>query len=147
MESRWIVGTVALLATAAMGQMAGVKGNWRPPTGSIISAYSCGDAVCMKIMQLEQGAPGTEDHNNPEASLRSRPLCGLQIGSGFKVVADGNKAEGGTLYDPKAGKTYSGALKADGDVLKLRGYIGIKMFGRSEEWTRVHEAVDVCRKQ
>ena len=138
---------MALLATAAMGQMAGVKGNWRTPTGSTISAYSCGDAVCMKILQLEQGAPGTEDHNNPDATLRSRSLCGLEIGSGFKMNGDGSKADGGTLYDPKDGKTYSGALTANGDVLKLRGYIGIKLFGRNEEWTRVHEPVDVCHKR
>ena len=138
---------MVLLATAAMGEVAGIKGNWRTPTGSIISAYTCGDKVCMKIMQLERGAPGKEDSNNPDASLRSRQLCGMQIGSGFKVDSDGSKAEDGTLYDPKSGKTYTGALASNGDVLKLRGYIGIKMFGRSEEWTRVRGPVDVCRSE
>ena len=137
---------MALLTTAAMGQVAGIRGNWRTPSGSIVGAYSCGDVVCMKIMQLEQGAGGTEDRNNPDASLRSRSLCGLQMGSGFKMNTDGSKAEGGTLYDPKNGKTYSGALASEGDILKLRGFIGVKMFGRSEEWTRVREPVDVCRK-
>lgn len=101
----------------------------------------------MKIMQLEKSAPGTEDQNNPDASLRSQPLCGLQVGRGFKASDDGNKAEGGSVYDPNNGKTYSAALEAVGDVLKLRGYLGVKFLGRTEQWTRVPTPVDLCRKQ
>lgn len=146
----WTIGWgVALLAVASMAQaQAGpVTGNWRTPTGSIVGAYSCGDAVCLKIMQLEQGTPGFRDENNPDSALRSRALCGLQIGSGFKPDSGATKADSGTIYDPMSGKTYSAEMAAKGDTLKLRGYIGVKMFGRSEQWTRVSGPVAVCQQR
>ena len=111
-----------------------------------MKVYDCGDSVCLKIMQLEKTAAGTQDANNPDATLRSRSLCGLEIGSGFKPDASRSKAQDGRLYDPKSGKTYTGAIAAEGDILKLRGYVGLKMFGRTEEWNRVNGPVDVCKK-
>ena len=135
---------VAMLGSVAWGQSNGVEGKWRTPAGSIVNVYACGDAVCLKLVQIERDSPGTEDRNNPDPKLQSRPLCGLEMGSGFKKDADGKKAEGGTLYDPKSGKTYSGSLAAEGDTLHLRGYIGVKLFGRTEEWSRVSGPVASC---
>ena len=137
-------GVLLSLAVCAKAQSRGLEGNWRNPTGSIMKVYGCGDAVCLKIMQVERSAPGTVDANNPDAKLRSRSLCGLEIGKGFKPQESRLKADGGTLYDPKSGKTYTGALTANGDLLKLRGYLGFMVFGRTEEWTRVSGPVDVC---
>ena len=78
------------------------------------------------------------DLHNPNPSLRGRPLCGLNIGTGFTRSAPGK------LYDPTSGKTYKGSMTLDGARLKLRGYVGISLFGRSETWTRV-ERVEACR--
>jgi uncharacterized protein (DUF2147 family) len=69
----------------------------------------------------------------------------LQIGRGFHL-ADSSHADGGQLYDPKSGKTYSGSMASDGDSLKLRGYVGIKLFGRTEVWTRTHGNVPACKE-
>ena len=146
MKLMLFLSAVLMLPLNAPAQSKGVEGNWRNPSGSIMKVYSCGDAMCLKIMQVEKSAPGTVDANNPDAKLRSRTLCGLEIGSGFKPEDHGMKAEGGTLYDPKSGKTYTGAIAADGDVLKLRGYVGFKVFGRTEEWNRVRGPVDACRQ-
>ena len=111
-----------------------------------MKVYSCGDVVCLKILQVEKDAPGTEDRNNPDPKLQGRSLCGLEIGSGFHPEDGETKAEDGSLYDPKSGKTYSGSMTLDGqDKLKLHGYIGVKVFGRSETWTRVSGKVSGCR--
>jgi uncharacterized protein (DUF2147 family) len=48
-----------------------------------------------------------------------------------------NVYSGGTVYDPKNGKTYSCKMTLDGNSLNIRGYIGISLFGRSVTWTRV----------
>lgn len=134
-----------LLGTAAVtAQSPGIEGNWRTPTGSIISASPCGGDLCLMIKQVEKSAPGTLDHNNPDPKLQSRSLCGIEIGSGFKPADGGKKAEGGHIYDPKSGKTYSASLAADGETLKLRGYIGLKAFGRTEQWTRATGPVETC---
>ena len=43
----------------------------------------------------------------------------------------------GKIYDPKSGKTYSGQItQSDTNTLKLRGYIGVSLIGRSTIWTR-----------
>jgi hypothetical protein len=33
---------------------------------------------------------------------------------------------------------------SDGDLLELRGYVGLKLFGRTETWMRVHEPSGRC---
>jgi uncharacterized protein (DUF2147 family) len=44
----------------------------------------------------------------------------------------------GRIYDPDNGKTYKAKMRlAEDDVLKVRGFIGFSMIGRTEEWTRV----------
>jgi len=45
--------------------------------------------------------------------------------------------EDGEIYDPKSGKTYDCYLKLETpDKLKVRGYVGISLLGRTSKWTR-----------
>ncbi len=76
------------------------------------------------------------DVNNPDPKMRNQSLLGLVIMKGFNF--DGvNRWTGGQLYDPNTGNTYQGNLELiDGDQLALRGYVGIPLFGRTENWTR-----------
>ena len=113
----------------------GLFGNWTTTDGSVVKTFPCDRAVCMKIVSIAPTAPGTLDHNNPDATLRSRSLCNLEIGSAF-MPSNGTEASGGRLYDPESGKTYKGNIALNGDTLKLRGYIGITLFGRTETWHR-----------
>jgi len=76
------------------------------------------------------------DRENPDQSLKSRPVLGLPLIQGFKYAGDGVWNEG-KIYDPTNGKLYSCniTLMMDGR-LKVRGYWGISLFGRTEIWTR-----------
>ena len=123
--------------------VAGVTGDWMGPTGSVVRVYDCGPAVCLKIVKLPPNPPGTVDGHNPDEKLRVRPLCGMDIGSGFKHEDDLHLS-GGRIYDPTSGKTYKGTVAAEGETLKLHGYIGISMLGRTETWKRV-PAVEPCK--
>lgn len=137
---------IAMLFLFLMGAQAPASaalGDWLGPTKSVVRVYNCGPAVCMKIVKMPPNPPGTTDAHNPDPALRSRPLCGMDIGTGFMPAEEG-KLEGGRVYDPTSGKTYKGSMTAEGDKLKLRGYIGVSMFGRSETWTRV-PAVTPCQ--
>ena len=53
----------------------------------------------------------------------------------LKYAGD-NKYEGGTVYAPDDGKTYSCKAKVNGDKLEFRGYMGISLLGRTEIMTR-----------
>jgi uncharacterized protein (DUF2147 family) len=76
------------------------------------------------------------DEKNPDPALRDRPLVGLNLFAGF--VYDGNgRWSGGTIYDPNSGKTYRCIVTwIDDDTLKVRGYVGVPLLGRTETWTR-----------
>lgn len=132
-----------LLAPTAKAQTMGVVGDWREPSGSVIRIAPCGDALCATLVFISTAAPVRVDGNNPDAALRTRPLCGLQIGQGFRGP-DPNRAEGGRLYDPKNGKTYKGNMTSEGNTLLLRGYIGVSLFGRTAKWDRVTTPIESC---
>jgi uncharacterized protein (DUF2147 family) len=89
----------------------------------------------IKTPNDDKGKPKADDHN-PNKNLQSRTILGLELLKNFTFDGD-NVYEDGTIYDPKSGKTYSCKMTLKGDVLKIRGYIGISLLGRSENWTRV----------
>jgi len=78
------------------------------------------------------------DRENPEPALRDRPLEGLVIMEGFRYDGDGVWKKG-EIYDPDNGKTYKCTMKLEDGVLKVRGFIGFSLLGRTTEWTRVRD--------
>lgn len=133
----------SLIAPASFAQNAdAILGKWVNPSGEgQIQVYKKGNLFFGKLAWLKlpndetTGQPKV-DSKNPNAALQSTPLLGLEILKGFKHDGE-NVYEDGTIYDPKNGKTYSCKMTLDGNKLKIRGYIGISLLGRSEVWTRV----------
>ncbi len=84
----------------------------------------------------ETGKPKL-DKENPDEKLRSTPVMGLLILKGFSVDPENkNLYTGGTVYDPKNGKTYCGKLTFKGNMIDLRGYIcSLPFLGRTSTWT------------
>jgi uncharacterized protein (DUF2147 family) len=83
----------------------------------------------------ENGKPKL-DKKNPDESKRNQQIIGLLILTGFRF--DGDEWDDGEVYDPESGKTYSCHLSLkDKSTLKVRGYVGISLIGRTELWTRV----------
>jgi uncharacterized protein (DUF2147 family) len=82
-----------------------------------------------------EGKEKTDIHN-PDPSKRERPIIGLVFMSGFTRKSD-TRWENGTVYDPKSGNTYSCVMELEGpEKMKLRGFIGIPLIGRTQVWTR-----------
>jgi len=126
---------------AASAQKAdAVLGKWINPSGEgqvlIFKKDNkfFGKLVWLKIPDRD-GKPKL-DMNNPDAALKTRPELGLELLKDFTFDGD-DVYEDGTIYDPKNGKTYSCKMTLEGNSLKIRGYIGISLFGRTEVWTRV----------
>jgi uncharacterized protein (DUF2147 family) len=90
-----------------------------------------------KIMWLSEpnknGAPKVDD-KNPDPKKRATPIMNLIILKGF-TKSEENIYEGGTIYDPKNGKTYSCKMTLKGRELDIRGFIGISLIGRTSVWT------------
>ena len=141
----WLI-LFAPTAALAAAPTSGVRGDWKTTTNSIVRIAPCSTGnptMCLTVVRLPPDAPESNDDQNPDASLRKRPICGLTIGTGFHQN-DPNHLTDGHLYDPKTGHTYKGTIAAQGDTLDLHGYIGISVFGRSETWHRVPPLADVC---
>ncbi|GAB1463201.1 DUF2147 domain-containing protein [Pedobacter sp.] len=118
-----------------------VLGKWLNPTGEgQIEIYKKGDKYFGKLVWIkdptdENGKP-KKDEKNPNESLRSKPILGLEILKNF--VFDDGKWVDGSIYDPKSGKTYSCKLTLKGDKqLSIRGFIGVSLIGRTEVWKRI----------
>jgi len=78
------------------------------------------------------------DDQNPDVSKRSQKRMGLVIMNNFKFDGD-DEWKGGNIYDPESGKTYSSYIYLkDKSTIKVRGYVGISLFGRTETWTRTN---------
>lgn len=82
------------------------------------------------------------DRENPDPALRDRPILGLRILNDFEY--EGNSQwKRGTIYDPSNGKTYKCNIRLlDDGTLKVRGYVGFSLLGRTTTWTRQNERAD-----
>lgn len=85
----------------------------------------------------ETGQPKL-DKENPDREKQKQPVIGSLILRDF--VFDDGTWDDGSIYDPKNGKTYDCymELTPEGN-LKIRGYVGISLIGRTTYWTPVEE--------
>ncbi|WP_343692696.1 DUF2147 domain-containing protein [Chitinophaga sp.] len=120
-----------------------ILGNWlSEEKDGRIEIYKTGDKYFGKLvwgrdlMEADGKTPRKDrtDVKNSDPKLRSRPLLGLVLLTNFTY--DDGEWNGGKIYDPKSGKTYSCTMKLKGDKLEIRGYVGVSMFGRTTVWTR-----------
>jgi uncharacterized protein (DUF2147 family) len=130
-------GMVAVRLAAA--DSSSVTGLWKNEDASF-ELYEENGKLNARIVSLREpltpdGKQKTDIHN-PDASKHSRPIIGLVFMTGFTPAGSG-KWDNGKIYDPKSGNTYSCNMELEGtSTLKVRGYIGISLIGRTETWTR-----------
>jgi uncharacterized protein (DUF2147 family) len=84
-------------------------------------ATDTGDAICDKCSD----------------ERKNQKIIGMTIVKGLKK--NGAQYDGGEILDPDNGKIYRCKMKLDetGNLLEVRGYIGISLLGRSQTWNRV----------
>jgi uncharacterized protein (DUF2147 family) len=105
---------------------------WSPKKDAKIEIYKKGDLYFGKSVWV---ATPAKDIKNPEKALQTREVPGIELLSCFSFK-DGIYS-GGTIYDPESGKTYDCKMNLIGNILKVRGYIGISLFGRTENFERI----------
>lgn len=95
-----------------------------------------GKIIWMKEPKFKDGTPKT-DIMNPDPNLKKTPADKIVLLHNFKYNADDNEWSG-EIYNPVEGKMYKAYAAFENDQkLKVRGYVGLPMFGRSMYWTRV----------
>lgn len=111
-----------------------IFGKWVVPGGDAVVSI-VGDNSSANLILLQLLDADVADENNPDASLRARPLRGIMLGENFQ--SSGDTWRGGSLYDPDTGNTYRATLRIiDENHIAVRGFVGLSLLGRSQTWTR-----------
>jgi len=102
---------------------------------SVIKVYEKDTKAYAKIISINDASRSSATCVECSGNRKNAPILGMNILTGLKK--DGNEWSGGKILDPKNGKEYKCYLQLlDDNTLKLRGYIGISMFGRTAIWKR-----------
>ncbi len=129
-----IAALVLLCAGAAHAAPAPVTGRWLTEGGkAIVEIAPCGGSVCGRVAKVLKPRPGgpAVDEANPDPALRTRPIEGITILSGFTADKDRWR---GRIYDPESGRTYRSELIGGDGTLTVKGCWGF--FCRSQSWTK-----------
>ena len=105
---------------------------------SIVDMWEENGKLYGKIERLINPDPNDPDPRCVQCSgdLKDRRLVGLRII--WDLVRDGNQWSGGEILDPDSGKIYrcSITVRDGGKKLRVRGFIGFSLLGRTEYWLR-----------
>ena len=133
-----------LASTFVMAQDAdAIVGVWEPGSGKArVKIDNIEGKFYGRIVWLKEpndpttGKPKT-DINNSDESMKNVPLRGYRMLKDFVYKGKGIWEEG-TIYDPETGNTYTSVITMkDENTLDIRGYVGVKTFGRSDTWRKL----------
>lgn len=105
-----------------------------PEKDGIIEIYKRGEIYFGKIID---GNEKRKDTKNPNLKLRNLDVIGMEFMLNFKFNGE-DIWENGTIYDPDSGTTYKCKMwLTENNNLKVRGYVGFSLLGRTEEFERI----------
>ncbi len=138
-----IVGFILLLlSTQFHGQSLGVIGKWNTiddVTGKVVSVveiFEHNNKIYGKVIEIFNPKSRNRVCENCTGNDKNKAILGLTVIKG--LVKEGNEYCNGKILDPKSGKLYKCYITLEEpDKLKVRGYIGISLFGRTQYWERL----------
>ena len=102
---------------------------------SVIEVYEKDGKAYAKIIEITDPERQEATCFKCKGKRKDQRILGMDILTGLKK--DDDEWSGGKILDPKNGKEYKCYIKLlDDDTLKLRGYIGISLLGRTAIWKR-----------
>jgi len=102
---------------------------------SVIEVYEKGGKAFAKIIEIKNPDRKNAVCDLCEGENKNKPIMGLNILTGLEK--DGDEWSGGKILDPRNGKIYKCYIQLEGDKkLKIRGYIGFALIGKTAYWTR-----------
>jgi uncharacterized protein (DUF2147 family) len=126
---------VALLCVGAHGvalAQQDPRGLWLTANGGgVIAVQHCGNALCGRIVGI------VLDHATDPTPLDNKGAsqCNLLILS--NATPTGRGSWNGRIIDPRDGQSYGLEMRLDKkEHLRVRGYLGLPLLGRTEVWTR-----------
>jgi len=123
-------------------QAQSVVGKWKTiddETGaakSIVEIYQNNGKVYGKVVQILEKEKEDKLCVECKGDQKNKPIKGMVIISGLSKNDD--EWDGGKILDPSSGKEYKCTISLENEnKLKIRGYVGFSLLGRTQYWTRV----------
>jgi len=142
MKKLLYISLMLVFSIVQTSQSQSVVGKWKTiddETGeakSVVEIYEQNGKVYGKVITIFDKTKENNLCTKCEGAKKNKPVKGMVILEGAKK--DGSSWEGGTILDPTKGKVYKCTLSLENkDKLKLRGYVGISLLGRTQYWERV----------
>ncbi len=105
---------------------------------AIIEVYKEHNKAYAKIITILNPEKKDKVCDKCKGKNKDKPILGLVILDGLKE--DGDEWNGGKIVDPKNGNVYKCYIELkNSTTLKIRGYIGFSLLGRTEYWKRFEE--------
>ncbi len=136
--------TIILILVSAVfySQNKTVLGKWKTiddetaEAKSIVEIYEKSGKIYGKVIEILDVNHKNDFCRECSGEDANKPIQGLVVIKGLSK--EGNEYNSGKILDPKNGKLYQCFITLEGnDKLKVRGYIGISLFGRTQYWQRV----------
>lgn len=135
--------TLALIMCAVLtGTAQDVVGKWKTiddETGkakSIVEIYKQNGKIFGKVIEILDPTKQDATCRDCPGDAKGKPIIGLVILKDLEK--DGEEYSGGTILDPNNGKVYKSLIALESpNKLKVRGYVGFSLLGRSQYWVRV----------
>lgn len=102
---------------------------------SVVEMYKKDGKAYAKIIEIMDKNRQNAVCDKCEGENKNKPILGLEILTGLEEKGD--EWSGGKILDPRNGKEYNCFIKLiNSNKLKLRGYIGVSLFGKTKYWKR-----------
>lgn len=131
-----------LVTTLFYAQNKSVLGKWKTiddETGkakSIVEIYEKSGKIYGKVIDILDSNHKNDLCNDCPGEDAKKPILGITVIKGLSK--DGAEYGGGKILDPKNGKLYKCFIVLEGnDKLKVRGYVGFSLLGRTQYWYRL----------
>ena len=102
---------------------------------SVIEVYKKQEKAFANIIEIKNSERRNAVCDLCKDKNKNKPILGLNILNGLE--RDGEEWSGGTILDPRNGNVYKCYIElVQKDKLKIRGYLGLALFGKTAYWQR-----------
>ncbi len=122
-----------------------ILGRWITEKGDcIVDVYKQVSEFKAKVVWVNDKGktPMSEwvDEKNPDRSLRSRKIIGIEVLHNLRYNADDNKWQDGLIYDASSGKQWDSVVWLTKDnLLKVKGYWLVKFLSETHTFKRLND--------
>ena len=104
--------------------------------GGKVDTYLEGGKLFGRVTEVRPGRTPKDVCDKCTGEYKNQLILGMVILRNFRP--EGDDWVDGTVVDPENGKEYKGKIWAVGnDKLRMRGFVGISLLGRTEGWVRI----------